>query len=151
MKYITTISIILTIILMVSLIYLNQEVPACVDSPTPKPVNLTLNHTVQEINQVNEQLESNVVIFQTSGQSMNPLIRDNQRCLCVKSKEYKLGDIVVFFANFGQGFEGIAHKIVSINNSEITTQGVNNNFSDQPIKQENILCSIPFVKRYELR
>ena len=141
--------IITIIIIMITLTYLNQEVPACIDNPTVQS-NVTLNYSIPEVNNISHQLDSNILVFNTAGTSMLPLIKDNQRCACIKSATYSVGDIVVYFADFGQGFEGIAHKIINIENESIITKGINNNQSDNPIKQENILCRIPSVPRYKL-
>lgn len=138
-------------------IYLNQEVPACIDNPSPT-VNPVLNYSQNTVEEVNTQLnnvsisEPSVVIVETKGQSMLPEIKPDQRCSCIRSEYYSVGDIVVFFRNFGSGYEGVMHKIAYINTTseEIITKGINNNFTDSLIHQNNILCKIPTLKRWEL-
>lgn len=138
------------IIIMGTVTYLNQEVPACVDDTVQ--VSPVTNYSEKQVNNISEQIESNILVFKTSGSSMEPLISDSEKCVCMKAGSYETGDIVVYFADFGNGFEGIAHKIVYMNitDGEIVTKGVNNNFSDNPIKKENVLCKIPMVKKYTL-
>lgn len=139
---------IIIVIFMTTTSYLNQEVPMCIDNPSQANIPSIINESV--VQELNEQIQSNTLIFQTSGQSMKPVITDNQRCACVMSDTYQVGDIIVFFAEFPQGIEAIAHQIIGINGEEITTKGVNNNFTDGTLKVDNILCKIPTVKRYEL-
>lgn len=141
---------IVIIIIMGTIIYLNQEVPACIDNPIEKNVTPQTNFSEPVVNELNAQAESNILVFETSGNSMYPEIKDKQKCVCVRSVTYSIGDIVVYFADAGNGFEGIAHKIVSMNDSEIMTKGVNNLEADYPINQNNILCKIPKLKMYEL-
>lgn len=142
--------VICVILLMGIVIYLNQEVPACIDSPTPKNITLTTNFSQPVVEELDTKLQSDVVVFQTSGDSMKGTISDNSKCICIKKESYLLGDIVVFFANSGNGFQGVAHKIIFKNETEIITKGTNNKEADYPIKEENILCKIATIERYKL-
>lgn len=141
---------IVIIVIVGTIIYLNQEVPMCIDNPIQKSAPV-LNYSNSTVDKVNTQLQSDIIIFETNGSSMEPLIHNNQRCACVRSQTYSVGDIVVFFGNFGEGFQGIAHPIINISEDGlITTHGINNNFSDYPIHKNNILCKIPLTKKINL-
>lgn len=137
------------IVIMTTIAYLNQEVPACVDNPLGSSVPVT-NYTTSQIDTINTKVQSDILVFQTSGNSMHGLIEDKQKCVCMKSNTYSLGDNVLFFADLGEGYTGIAHQIIFIKNNTIITKGVNNVFSDNAIRAENILCKVPLVRRYNL-
>lgn len=141
----------LTIIVIVAtIIYLNQEVPACVDNPIFKSPTVVTNFSEEVVQELDAKAQSDILVFQTEGDSMYPLIKDNQKCVCVKSENYIVNDIVVFFANFGQGFTGIAHQIISIDGEKIVTKGINNNETDHQINKNNIICKIAILPRYRL-
>lgn len=134
---------------MIALLYLNQEVPACVVEELTEEIGET-NITIEQIQQAQEKLESDILVVKTSGLSMSPVIKNNSRCLCMRKDSYEVGDIVAFFANFEEGFQGVAHEIVWTNGTSVITKGVNNDFLDNEIGQENILCFIPKVRRYQI-
>jgi len=86
--------------------------------------------------------------FKMEGNSMLPIIKNNSYCICNQKENYKVNDIVVYFPRIGEKYIGVAHRIIKIDNG-IYLKGDNNNFIEGPIKQENIYCSIPNVKRFQ--
>ncbi len=94
--------------------------------------------------------EITMIVLNVKGTSMFPAIQDNSRCLCVKKENYKVGDVVFFFADINGQFHGISHRIVSIENGKVFTKGDGNNWIDPPMTKESIICSIPRVSRYQI-
>lgn len=58
-----------------------------------------------------------------------------------KDKNYKIDDIITFYDEEGSF---VTHRIVSIEGTEIVTQGDNNNIADDPITVESIIGKYKF-------
>lgn len=119
-----------------------------VDAPNNKSTTIysdtTLNNLLSEIKQ------NGYIVFNTQGTSMLPTIKDNSRCSCYPNKDYYIGDIIAFFGNTSEGWQGVLHKIINIDGDTVITQGTNNDFPDIPLKKENILCKVPQEPRYKI-
>lgn len=141
------------IILTIFELYLIQKVPSCIQFK--KQVAETDISNILYNNSILAELKtsldtSNYLIFWTQGKSMEPIINDNSKCICLKKTKYEKDDIIAFFINTSEGWQGIAHQIVEIEGDKVTTKGINNQFPDIPLKQENILCYIPKIWKYQL-
>lgn len=77
--------------------------------------------------------------------SMEPSLKVNDLLIVHEADNYKKGDVVVY----QRGYELIVHRIISIDEDKIITQGDANNTADEPITQNDIkgrVClHIPFV------
>lgn len=134
-------------------LYLIQKVPSCIQFEKQGTVNDTGSalYNNSEVAKLKTNLEiSDYLVFWAQGESMEPTIKDNSKCICLKKTRYKKGDIIIFFMDTSEGWQGIGHQIISIEGDEVITKGINNQFLDIPLKQENILCYIPKMWRYQL-
>lgn len=133
-------------------LYLFQKVPSCIQfekQAVEDTGSALYNNSVLAELKTNLDM-SNYLTFWAQGKSMGPVIRDNSKCVCLKKIKYEKGDIIAFFMNTSEGWQGIAHQIIEIEGDKVTTKGVNNDFTDISLKQENILCYIPQVWRYQV-
>lgn len=121
------------------------KVPLCTDIPEEAPITfITYDEEITE--SIRQDLEQEPFqYFRISGKSMEPSIKHNQKCVCVRKNNYEKGDIISFFVPTGDNkVELIAHRIIDKSNNYFTTKGDNNNIEDDyKITEENIFCSIP--------
>ena len=94
--------------------------------------------------------ETNIKYLDVIGNSMFPIIKNNSECLCIKQKNYNIGDIVLYFVKIDDIWTGVVHRIVKIDGEWIYIKGDNNDFIDPPTKKENIDCAIPEDYRYKI-
>ena len=77
--------------------------------------------------------------------SMEPTFSKGSLLIVKEGKEIKLGDIVVYQSNSNL----IVHRVIEINDDQITTKGDANNANDEPFNKEMIkgivVCSIPYL------
>lgn len=66
--------------------------------------------------------------------SMEPALQVDDFLIVKQSDSYQVGDIVVFQS----GYELIVHRIISMDEDNVTTQGDANNIADDPIPSKNI-------------
>lgn len=80
--------------------------------------------------------------------SMEPTLSIDDLIIIKKCDEYKVNDVVVF----QDGRSCVVHRIVSINDYEVTTKGDANNSEDKPIKLDQlrgkVIFHIPGVGRF---
>lgn len=133
------------------MVILIQPVPYCFELTfEPNQTILQTIYTTVDLEQTKKSVNQiDYLIFRAMGESMNPEIKDNSDCFCYKKDKYELGDIVVFFIETGKGWQGIGHEIIKIQGENITTKGINNKFTEE-IKEDNILCAIPKISKFEL-
>jgi len=141
----------LIILIIVGLIfYMSMPIPYCKSIPVEELVS-ELPETVftqAKMSEIRNELdEFGFINVQTWGESMNPTILSNSQCYCEKKNEYSVGDIVLYFASNNQG---IAHRLIYKNNDDYFLRGDNNNFTDVGVKESQLICSIPEVKRWEV-
>ncbi len=74
-------------------------------------------------------------------------IKSNSMCTCEQKSEYSVGDIVLYFASNNQG---IAHRLIYKNDGNYWLRGDSNNFTDAMVTEDKLICSIPYVKRWEV-
>lgn len=137
----------IVIFLAITFIYMVESVPYCY-SYGPDKFILDKN-AIYTQEQALEIKNLTMAIFNIFGNSMFPTINNNSQCLCVEKKEYNLNDIILFFVKTEEGFNGIIHRIVMIDNKDIYTKGDNNFYIDPPMVKENIVCYVPTVPRYK--
>ena len=140
----------LIILILLGLIfYMSMPVPYCKSIPVEDLVS-EQPETIYSENQINnlrnELDEFDFINVQTWGESMYPTIKSNSQCRCEKSN-YFVGDIVLYFASNNQG---IAHRLIYENDGNYWLRGDGNNFTDSSVKESQLICSIPEVKRYEV-
>jgi len=127
-------------------LYLLEPIPYCKISDT----STITGDAVYTLEQVLETKEFNITLLNVKGKSMYPTIQEPSQCLCVKKEKYSVGDIIFFFAEIGGEINGISHRIVKIEDESIYTKGDNNLWVDPPMTEENIVCSVPTIPRYNL-
>lgn len=101
-------------------------------------------------NEDNSQVVDNkdFLYLKVKGNSMFPTITNNSRCVCIKKEEYFVNDIVLYAVEINGEIEGIMHRIIKIDGNKIYTKGDANNFTESPMKKENIICSVPYYPRF---
>lgn len=133
-------------------LYLMQPVPYCVqatDQPPSEESNAIYDGS--EVSEVKLSIEDDgMMVFRTMGMSMSPTIKSNSRCLCMQKPSYQVNDIVIFFQGTNGGYQGVAHRIIEKEGENILTKGDNNPLPDIMLKEENLLCFIPTIRRHEL-
>ena len=133
------------VFVILSVFYFTESVPLCKlylgNETNPEKA-------VYSTSEVLEIKNYNLTLLHVKGTSMLPTIQDNSQCLCVKKKNYMVGDIISFMLGYNGENLGIIHRINSINGDIITTKGDNNNFTDPSIPKSNVICSVPYVPRY---
>ena len=72
--------------------------------------------------------------FTVMSGSMQPTLNVDDNIIVKKADNYKIGDIVTY----KDGTKYITHRIVDINNNEITTRGDANTIDDPPFDKKNI-------------
>jgi signal peptidase I len=112
-------------------------------------------YPLEELQQIRQILNNTgLLIFQVTGQSMFPTIEDGSVCACKQKESYEIGDVVIVFRTIDEEqkiYEGVAHRIIFIEDRIVITQGDNNEFIDSPFIEDSILCAIPeSLTRYEL-
>jgi len=134
------------------LVYYTQQVPYCV----PLSIDYSAKEQIPteylepEIIETSKKIEDRgFIIVHTIGESMLPSIRPNSKCVCQRKKNYEIGDIVLYYMESEDGFIGIAHRIVAEDGDTVYTKGDNNNFIET-IREENIMCYIPELPRYQI-
>ena len=77
--------------------------------------------------------------------SMEPKIKIGDYIIVKSSSSYKLGDIVTYR---NKDDEYITHRIISIDDNTIITQGDANNTYDEPIKKEQIIGKVIYTFKF---
>lgn len=131
-------------ILILLIFYLSNPVPYC--RVTEKQFSEDEIYNSLEASEIKE---ITTVLLNVKGTSMIPTIQDNSECLCVKKEKYEINDIIFFFAEINNQFNGISHRIIKIEGDEYYTRGDGNDFIDPPMTKESIVCAIPFIPRYK--
>lgn len=126
--------------------YLMAPVPHCKITEE----DFSLKEAIYSESEVSEVKNITITLLNVKGSSMFPTILNNSKCLCIKKDNYKVGDIIFFFAKINEEWEGISHRIFSIEKEKIFTKGDNNNWVDPPLSKENIVCAIPTKPRYRV-
>lgn len=124
------------------ILYLISPVPYCVLGDGEDLQNSETKSASELLN----LKDGEEILLHVLGNSMYPIIRNDSRCLCEKSENYEIGDIVVFFT----GEDVIGHRIIGIIGEEILTKGDYNNFVDNSIEEEQVVCKIPEVPRFRV-
>jgi hypothetical protein len=112
--------------------YFIEPIPYCNEDST-----LFIDKSVQDF-----------LYLKVKGNSMFPTIIDNSRCVCIAKEEYYVNDIILYAVEINGDIEGILHRIVKIDGKEIYAKGDANNFTESPMKKENIICSVPYYPRF---
>ncbi|MBW2965880.1 S26 family signal peptidase [Candidatus Woesearchaeota archaeon] len=86
---------------------------------------------------------SNYDYFLVKGGSMLPTIKQDQKVKIIKTKDVKIGDIIVFKGNSkkNKNFR-IIHRVVKINGNKVITKGDNRHNCDMPVISKQILGKI---------
>ena len=90
---------------------------------------------------------SNYDHFLVKGGSMLPTIKPNQKIKILKTKDVKIGDIIVFKGNTNLKKKKnknlkVIHRVVRINGNKIITKGDHRCFCDLPITSKEILGKV---------
>jgi len=132
-------------------IYLSQLSPLCVpitEGNITQEETPSAEFTTQEEQDLRDIIsEVKKVIVRTTGNSMEPTISKDERCLCEKKENYKIGEIVMFIRKDGLA---VAHRIIKKDDGKFITKGDNNKFSDYPIEESQIICHIPEVPLWKV-
>jgi len=81
--------------------------------------------------------------FLVQGRSMLPTIKQDQKVKILKTKDVKIGDIIVFkIKNKKNKINRIIHRIVKINGNEVITKGDNRFNCDVSITSKEILGKV---------
>lgn len=139
--------VILCIGVFIILLYLILPVPYCKILNENGSTNEEI-YVVKTEEEIEETSNQEILFLKTKGTSMLPAIKNNSSCVCLKQKEYFVGDIVFFFVKLNDNWTGVSHRIFLIEWDQVSTKGDNNDWIDSPIKKENIICAIPDVPRY---
>ena len=124
------------------------DTPECYPVKAPVVYESPSSYDVEKIEQ-DYSTQGTVGNILTAGISMEPYYSANQRCICRKTDNYLVGDVIVFFSELDQ-LEIIMHRIHGIENGDYWTKGDNNNVLDpSPITEENIICEIENVPRWK--
>jgi hypothetical protein len=142
--------IILTLVAFTAL-YLVQPVPYCRDLPTGDRITEEPDtiYSEQKVSEINQEILEGPIAISTVGGSMIPSILPGQKCVCIQKEQYKMGDIVAFFFREDGTYQGILHRIVSLEDGVVVTKGDANPLEDPPFPEESIFCAVPEVKRWE--
>lgn len=87
---------------------------------------------------LNELSDSNLTIEKISGASMRPTLFDGNRIICEKYP-YEEGDLIKF--EDGEG-DLILHRIKTVYEDKIITQGDYNRHQDTPINHSQVICTV---------
>lgn len=132
-----------------AVLLLAQRVPFCQPADFQPKEDASFELSTEEVESL-KVVPPSGLLFNAVGNSMFPSIKNPSVCLCKRTGDYEIGDIVLFFFGRDGKFTGIAHRIVDIQGEVVITRGDNNVVNDLPILEENILCEIPQVSNYEL-
>ena len=83
-------------------------------------------------------------LYQVITGSMEPEIKVNDYIIIKKCNEYNKNDIVTYIDNEGSY---VTHRIVDIQDEMITTKGDFNNTNDEPIEKTRIIGKVVFKLR----
>lgn len=133
--------------LLLLVFYIIMPIPYCKVAGDQTSFQETIDKytTAEEISEVKTL---SIILLYVRGESMLPAIKSDSECLCVRKEAYKIGDVVLFFAEIEGEKVGVSHRIFSIEGEHIFTKGDNNEWVDSPITKENIVCAIPEVPRF---
>ena len=81
--------------------------------------------------------------FLVKGNSMLPTIKQDQKVKILKTKDVKIGNIIIFKGNSKKkkNFK-VIHRVVKIDGNKIITKGDNSNNCDVPITYKEILGKV---------
>jgi len=140
---------ILIVIAVIAFVFLTTKVPYCVPLPEEQLINESIKIGVEDniVDEIKNELKKGFIVISTTGTSMLPKLLPNHKCICETKSNYEVGDIVLYYREFNGGNVGIAHELIFMDDGVAITRGINNDFIDSPIDSEEIICSIPYVKR----
>lgn len=148
--------VIIPLFLFLLTLYALEPVPLCIEIPGKKPpVNYNITYEKMEVQELQEEAESTGFWFRTMGWSMYPTIKHNSICFCQAKENYSINDIVSFYVKENGKFGLISHRIVGFTYKNgsyywITKGDYNVEADKWLLKNEQIICSIPYVRRYEV-
>jgi len=81
--------------------------------------------------------------FLVKGSSMLPTIREDQKVKILKTKDVRIGDIIIFkIKKIKKKPKKIIHRVVKINKNQIITKGDNRHNCDKPITSKEVLGKV---------
>ncbi|HYH09414.1 MAG TPA: S24/S26 family peptidase [Thermoanaerobaculia bacterium] len=83
------------------------------------------------------------VEFRVHGDSMHPVIREEDVLHVEPSSEYRVGDVVLMLADRGL----TAHRVISLSGDEVVTRGDNTPAPDAPIARTRVLGVVTSIER----
>lgn len=128
-------------------LYIIMPIPYCKITEDQTSFQETIDkYTTAE--EISEMKTLSIILLYVRGESMLPTIKSDSECLCIRKKDYHVGDVVLFFTEIEGEKVGVSHRIFLIEGENIFTKGDNNDWVDSPITEENIICTIPEVPRF---
>lgn len=119
------------------------RVPDCSGRAIP-PTETMVIYTAEEAEEFVGEEEMN---FIGTGTSMLPLFPSGSVCRCVKTEDYRVGDIINYRVETEEGYLFIMHRVVEVLDNELYLAKGDNNLWIDPryIREEDIVCEIPQI------
>lgn len=83
------------------------------------------------------------VQFQVHGDSMHPIIRENDTLHVEPARDFSLGDVVLVLA--GRGLT--AHRVIARRGTTLVLRGDNAPAEDDPVEESQVLGKVTYVLR----
>lgn len=136
----------LTALILISVVLLLSKIPVldCLPSGEKEDSKSSVTYSPKIIDEIKQNIaKADIYMIRVVGKSMEPAIKDNERCLCLPEDDYKVGDVVAFYDVLGGNVELISHRIIYEDAEVFRTKGDNNNVEDySEIEKEQVLCTI---------
>lgn len=79
--------------------------------------------------------------FEVASGSMSPSIKTNDIVIVKVGDNYEKGDIITYISN--EDF--VTHRVIEVDNNDVTTKGDANNTKDKPISKNNVIGRVKYI------